>query len=139
MALPKMQAGYMSEKVVGLKYQGVTLGMTIPLWENKNQVKFAKAKVLAVQEMETDVKVILYNQLKGLYAKADGLRSNLADYRLQLERFSSTALLRKALEKGEISLAEYIFELSQFYEGVDNLLAMERDLNVTLVELYQYQ
>lgn len=139
MALPKMQAGYMSEKVVGLKYQGVTLGMTIPLWENKNQVKFAKAKVLAVQEMETDVKVILYNQLKGLYAKADGLRNNLADYRLQLERFSSTSLLRKALEKGEISLAEYIFELSQFYEGIDNLLALERDLNVTLVELYQYQ
>lgn len=139
MALPKMQAGYMSEKVVGQQYQGVTLGITIPLWENKNQVKFAKAKVQAVQEMETDAKVILYNQLKGLYAKADGLRANLADYRLQLEKFSNTALLKKALEKGELSLAGYILELTQFYEGIDNLLALERDLNETLVELNQYQ
>jgi outer membrane protein TolC len=35
--LPKFNAGYMSEKVVGEQFQGVSVGMSIPLWENKSQ------------------------------------------------------------------------------------------------------
>ncbi|MDD4109021.1 MAG: hypothetical protein PHH93_09905, partial [Prolixibacteraceae bacterium] len=36
MGLPKLQAGYMSESIVGEQYQGISVGLSIPLWENKN-------------------------------------------------------------------------------------------------------
>jgi len=46
--------------------------------------------------------------------------------------------LKKASEKGEISLINYISELSIYYENTILLLESERDLNKTLAELNQY-
>lgn len=49
MILPKFSAGYSLERTLGQKYQGISVGISIPLWENKNRVKQAKAGVVAAQ------------------------------------------------------------------------------------------
>jgi transcriptional regulator len=46
------------------QFQGVMPGLTIPLWEHKNKLKYAKANVPAIEKTATDKKVQLYNQLK---------------------------------------------------------------------------
>lgn len=135
MGLPKLTAGYMSEKVTGEQFQGITMGITIPLWENKNNVKFAKARSTAVQSMQTDYKRQYYNSLKSKHQKALALATNVSDYREKLQNFNNSDLLKKALDAGEISLIEYMLELSLYYDSVDNLLQMERDYHKTLVEL----
>jgi outer membrane protein TolC len=137
-SLPEFYAGYMSEKVVGQQFQGVTIGITIPLWENKNAVKYAKANTLAMQSMQTDAKLQFYNEMKTLHAKVISLQSNVDDYRNKLASFSNTELLQKALDKGEISLAEYFFELSLYYESADMFLDMQHDLLKTYSELQKY-
>ncbi len=63
MSFPKLSAGYASEKVVGQQYQGITVGLSIPLWENKNRVKHAKLNSLAIESINSDNKVQFYNQL----------------------------------------------------------------------------
>jgi len=139
LGLPKFQAGYMSEDVVGQQFQGVTVGLTIPLLENKNAVKYAKAKIIAVQSAETDTKLQFYNDLKSLHTKATGLQNSMIDYRTNLEKFSNSGLLLKALDKGELSLAEYYFELTVYYESFNKLLVLEKTLNETIIELNRYQ
>ena len=139
LSLPKLQAGYMSEKIVGEQFQGVTVGLTIPLWENKNTVKYAKANSMAVESMVTDNRLQFYNQLKTLHTKAVGLQNSLNDYRLNLLLFDNSELLEKALDKGEITLIDYILDLSIYYKSVDKLLQLERDMNKTLAELNQYE
>jgi len=52
--------------------------------------------------------------------------------------FNNSDLLKKALDKGEITLINYILELSIYYESVNNLLILERDMNKTIAELNQY-
>ncbi|MBC8319160.1 MAG: TolC family protein [Bacteroidetes bacterium] len=138
MSLPKLQAGYISEKVIGQQFQGVTGGLSIPLWENKNKVKFAKAKTIALESIATDNKLQFYNHLKTMHTKAIGLQKNVNDYRLSLLSFDNSELLKKALDKGEISLISYILELSIYYESVNKLLELEREMNKTLAELNQY-
>lgn len=138
MSLPKLQAGYMSESIVGQDFKGLTLGLSIPLWENKNTVKYAKANTVALEDMAVDNKVQLYNQLKILHTKAIALQRNVADYRKQLQSFNNSELLEKALEKGQINLIDYILELSIYYESVNHLLEVERDMNNTVAELNQY-
>jgi len=138
MSLPKLQAGYMSESIVGQDFKGLTLGLSIPLWENKNTVKYAKANTVALEDMAVDNKVQLYNQLKILHTKAIALQRNVADYRKQLQSFNNSELLEKALEKGQINLINYILELSIYYESVNHLLEVERDMNNTVAELNQY-
>jgi len=139
LGLPKLQAGYMSEKVVGEQYQGISVGIAIPLLENRNAVKYAKAKTVAVQSAENDARVQFYNNLKALHARAISLKDNLNDYRENLGLFNNTGLVRKALDEGEISLAEYLFELTFYYESIDKMLAMERDYNETVIELNKYR
>ena len=74
MGLPTFSAGYMSEKVVGQQFQGLTLGISIPLWENKNRVKQAKAAVSAAETRQTDSKQQFYSQLQILYNRTYGLK-----------------------------------------------------------------
>jgi outer membrane protein, heavy metal efflux system len=138
LSLPKLKAGYMSENLVGEEFQGVTLGLSIPLWEDKNKVKYAKANALAIEKTATDKKVQLYNHLKLLYTKAIGLQNNVTDYKSKLRGFDNSELLKKALDKGEISLIDYIIELSIYYESVNKLSQLELEMNKTLAELNQY-
>jgi outer membrane protein TolC len=139
LGLPKLQAGYMSESVVGQQYQGVTVGVSVPLWENKNRVKYAKANSLALESVEADNKVQFYNHLKSLYNKAAGLQHNVAGYREGLSQYYNTTFLKTALDKGEISLINYITEFSFYYESINNLLTTERDLNRVNAELNQFE
>jgi hypothetical protein len=125
----------MSENQVGQKFQGITAGIVIPLWENKNIVKYAKAKTIAVQGVESDARLQYYNEMKALHAKVIGLQNSVTDYRKSLLIFSNTELAQKALDMGEISLADYLFELMVYYESVNKLMEMERNLNKAVAEL----
>lgn len=138
LSLPKIQTGYMSEKVVGQQFRGITIGLSIPLWENKNSVKYAKANATALEAVVADSKVHLYNQLKTLHTKAISMQNNVADYCSKLQSFNNSELLKKALDKGEISLIDYIIELSIYYENVYKMLDLEKELNKTVAELNQY-
>ena len=139
LSLPKMEGGYMSEKTPGSQFRGITFGISVPLWENRNTVKYAKARTLALQSAEQDSKLQFYNNLKLLHGKAVTLSANIEEYRSKLREFSNADLLLEALDGGEISLIEYILELSIYYESANNLLAMERDLNRIIAELNQYR
>jgi len=138
LGLPKFSTGYLSEKIVGEHFQGVTLGMSLPLWENKNAVKQAKAQSLAVQDIERDRKLMFYNRLKSIHAKAVSLQKSVTDYRSTLQTVDNGSFLGKALEAGEITLIDYILELSLYYDSQTKLLTAERDLNRVVTELYQF-
>lgn len=139
LTLPQFIAGYMSERIPGEEFQGVTVGVSIPLWENRNTVKYAKAKSLAVKEYETDTRLQFYNSMKALHTRVTTMLAGVNDYRSQLETLSNTGLLRKALDLGEISLSEYLLELSVYYEAADQLLEADFELNKSFGEVYQYQ
>lgn len=138
MSLPKLNAGYMSEKAGGEQFQGLIIGVSIPLWENKNTVKYAKANTDAMQSYAVNSKIVFYNHLMSLYEKAKSLHKNTEDYRSQLSKYEHSALLNKALAKGHITLIDYMLELSIYYTSQNNLLEMERDMNLCLAELYQF-
>jgi outer membrane protein TolC len=138
LSLPKASAGYMSEKVVGEHFQGVTVGVTIPLWENKNTVKYAQAQTLALQSIEADRKLQFYNQLKIHYEKAVSLQKTTTEYRQVLESSNNALLLKKALDKGEISLINYLMELTFTYTAIDNLLESEYEMNKAFSLLSQF-
>ena len=110
----------------------------VEYYENKNKIKFAKANTNALETIATDNRLQFYNHLKSLHSKAISLQKSVNDYRLSLISYDNSDLLKIALDKGEISLINYILELSLYYESVNKLLDLERDLNKTLAELNQY-
>lgn len=135
MSFPKLKAGYVSEENGDQKFKGFSVGLTIPLWENKNTVKFAKANLFAAQNTEADYKLQYYNRLKSLHAKAISLQKSIEDYKNQISMVNNAGLLQKALEKGEINLLNYILESSVYYESINTLIELERDYYKVMAEL----
>lgn len=137
--LPSLQAGYMSEKVIGEQFQGITVGLSIPLWENKNKVKASKLNALAAESSRADQQIQFYEKLKALYARARSLQTSLMDYENQYGLFSNADLLKKALDTGEISLIEYLYETAMLYDGVDRIWELKKAMNLALAELDSYR
>lgn len=129
LTLPKFSAGYMSEKVTGEQFQGVTLGMSLPLWGNRNTVKTLKAEYssleLKLSEEELRIKAemnIQFNRVISFRSMAENLRTTLLET-------NNEALLKRALELGEITLMDYLIEYDRYYglqkEWISNLYQAE--------------
>jgi outer membrane protein TolC len=138
LSLPKFKGGYMSEKVMDEQFRGIAFGLSIPLWQDKNKVKYAKAKKEAVESEVFNTRLQFYNRLQTLYARAAGLQRNVIDYRTELEPLDHSNLLLKALDAGEITLIDYIMELTIYYESVNKLLELERDMKKSVARLNRY-
>lgn len=136
MGLPSFSAGYASEKVANEDFRGISVGITIPLWENKNRVRQAKASIRAAEARELDIRRQLHSRFKVLYDRAKGLRDIADTYRNTLSVANNADLLRKALDAGELSLLDYILEIGLYYDTVNQMLQAERDYQKTLAELF---
>lgn len=135
MNLPSISAGYMSENVVGQRYQGVSLGITIPLWSNKNRVKQALTAIRAAESRASDAKQQFFSQLEILYSRILGLKRASETYRESLSNANNSKLLKKALDVGEISLLDYIIEIGLYYNTINQALQAERDYQKAFAEL----
>ncbi|HSG67369.1 MAG TPA: TolC family protein [Bacteroidales bacterium] len=139
MSLPKFSAGYMSEKVVGEKYQGLSVGMSIPLFENKNTVKAARARRTADLAMVEDSRLQFYQGLKNQYDKVQGLSQAAKGYASSLLYANNSELLRKAYEMGEISLIEYLVELQFYYDTYVKALEAKREMHKAFAALEKWR
>ena len=135
MGLPTFSAGYMSENVVGQRFQGVSVGISVPLWSNKNRVKQAKSALRAAESKQTDTKQQFYSQLEILYSRTQGLKATAETYRASLENANNSVLLKKALDAGQISMLDYIVEIGLYYNTVNQALQAELDYQKAFAEL----
>ena len=139
MALPKIAAGYRFQSILGQQYQGVHFGLTIPLWENKNTVKFQKAQTL-FSEIRVEEHINQHHsEIQQLYEKYQSLRITLTEYKQVLSTINNTELLEKALKLGEISSIQYFMEINYFYSSFDNYLQLEKEYNLVLAALYKFK
>ncbi|PCI99587.1 MAG: transporter [Flavobacteriales bacterium] len=139
MALPKLEGGYRSQEFAGQTIQGIHLGITIPLWENKNKVKHQKAHLrfndLQVEEHQNEH----HNEIQQLYERYTSLNLAIEEYQKLMTSVNNNELLNKALELGEISSLQYFMELNYYYDSYDNFLNLESAYYQVIAELNKYQ
>ncbi len=133
--LPAFSVGYMRERTQGQHYGGVKVGVSIPLFSNRNYVRQARAAHSAAEVRELNAHVQFYGQLRNLYTRATGLGMTAADYRRAMTEFGNADLLQKALDAGEISLLNYIVEMGLYYDMINRSLEAERDFQLACAAL----
>ena len=136
--LPKLSLGYMSEKTVGEQYQGITVGMSLPLWSAGKKVKQAKAEAAAAESMHTAAIESLKSVLSSDYALTKGLIKAATESRANLLSNDNTANLQKACRAGEMSTLEYLVSLTSYYDAVDKMLSSEREAQKAYARLTMY-
>lgn len=134
--LPQLHVGYVNETVVDESFQGVAVGLSLPLWNNSSKVKQSKAQLLMSETMLDGTRNECYNTYKTLYNQSLTLQQNADKLAATLSRCNSEALLQKALDAGEISLLEYLLEIEFYQQAAINALAAQRDAQMALAELF---
>lgn len=136
--LPELTIGYASEIVAASSFTGPTLGLSIPLWENKGRLEAAKAKKSHYRAEYKNRITIMENELKTGYNEFLSVKSGLETLRNSLPDGQAKTLLNKALEEGEISVIEYFIELSEYYDSEDMVIELEKEYYLLLSELYNH-
>ncbi len=137
--LPNLMVGYESEEILSETYSGVKAGISIPLWQNKNTLKKAKAEMLFAASNGESIQLQIQNSFYQRYIEAEALSENLNEFQSSLSEMNNEYLLSRSLELGQISAIAYFMELDYFYNITDNLLELELMYQLSLADLYRYK
>lgn len=136
--LPKFSIGYMSESVTGSTFQGITGGISIPLWENHGKVRAAKARREAAEAKLKDTYAQFKISLKSKYDKAVNLIALREEYRKTLSGLNPGDMLYEALECGELSIEDYTYSIEIWHDTFQDVLECERDCHSLISELENF-
>lgn len=121
------------------KETGPIFGISLPLWENRNKVKSAKAGANYEEMKEKSQLSIQLSELKQLYDLKLDYENRIKSLVDVLITDNTKLLLEKSLKEGEISGITYYIELESLYEMIDNLMELKRDLSATNAEIFKYE
>lgn len=136
--LPKFEAGYRYQGLLGQTFHGVHTGVSIPLWENKKRLNYAAVQLLEYDARIEEHRTAHFNEIKRLFEQYQSLRQNHEAYRGNLQAVSNTALLDKALQAGQITVLEYFLEATLYYESVDRWMELEAAWQKVGAELFKF-
>ena len=140
LTLPKFDVGYKRNAASDhVASNGFMVGVSIPLFENKNTVKKAKAQAEFATASLEDNRLNLKTNLQQLYQQAEALQISRADYAKVLEQQRNIELLNKALNAGQLSVIDYFTELTTIYDSHQSYLDVEKEYHSILAQLYQYK
>lgn len=137
--IPEFSVGYMREKTRGQAFEGVTVGLSIPLWGKQNTVRNAQDALSASTAREIESNAQIRAKLMAIYQKAAALKITIEEYQRILSETSTINPLEKALAAGEISLTQYITESEFYYDAVTRYIETQRDFHIACAQLAAYQ
>ena len=137
--LPNLTLGYrMNPASGGERYDGVLVGISIPIFANRNKVKQAKAEHFYAETRLDSQSDAEKAQLRQLWMKAGELRKSIQEYSSVLKQQDNMALLNKAIQAGQISMIEYFVNVSTFYQSMHNYLQLQNEYQKVMAELYRF-
>ncbi len=139
-AMPSLSVGYAGEFVVGQRYQGVSVGVSVPLWSAGRRVKQAQASLSAARARQNDAKSQFYHNLEIQYQRTTGLQKVAQTYVESLLKVSdNVALLQKSMERGALSVLDYMLQMALFYDALEQSLNAQRDFQKSYAALTAFE
>ena len=139
-SLPGFELGYrMNTATGGERFNGFLVGISIPLFSNRNNVKQAKAQALYTDlQLESTITTV-ESELHQLYNQSVALKTSMDEYNTVLKSQNSLALLNKAIQTGQISMIEYFVDVTTFYQSMQNYMQLQNEYQKVMAQLYKYK
>ena len=135
--LPKLELGYRRNTESGTPFNGLVVGFSFPLFENRNKVKIAKAQALNIDLQRDNAALQVESELSQLYREAKTLHASMEEYTRTFRSQQDLALLKQALTGGQISMIEYFVEVSVLYQSHQNYLQLENQYQKAMARIYK--
>lgn len=135
--LPKLEVGYRRDNDSGDPFNGVMVGVSIPLFENRNKVKMAKAQSLNLSYKKDNTALQIESELIQLYNEAQAAKSTMEEYEKVFNTQNALQLLREALTGREISMVDYFVEAAVVYQSQLNYLQVQNQYQKAMAKIYK--
>lgn len=139
LVLPTFEVGYLDYTGLDQRFKGIHLGVSIPVWENKNMIKSQKAELhyrdARVKAYENEQRSLLFQQYERLVILGNTLRT----YQQELSKMNHRELLNKSLVLGNTSIIDYLSALDVYYDSMIRYLEVERSYQDALAEWMKYK
>lgn len=135
--LPKLELGYRRNTESGEPFNGVVVGFSFPLFENRNRVKIARAQSLSVDLQRESATTKIESEVAQLYQEAQTLRTSMNEYEKTFQAQQDLDMLKQALAGGQISMIEYFVEVSVVYQSRQNYLLLENQYQKAMAKIYK--
>lgn len=136
---PKFAAGYRFANEEGMKFNGFTVGVSIPLFSNRKQVKIAHSEAVFTGLKMDNTKSQLLQELHSNYNEVLALKTSQEEYEAVLAEQNNLSLLTKALKAGNISLVDFFIDATQIYEVMDTRIDLENQYQKQMARLLRFE
>lgn len=138
--LPSFNLGYrMNPSSGGNRYNGFLVGISIPIFSNRNNVKQAKAQSLYADLQLDNAETTVERDLLQLYNQAMALKTAIDEYSQVLKNQNNLALLNKAIQAGQISMIEYFVDVTTLYDSMQNHMRLQNEYQKVMAQLYKFK
>ena len=138
--LPGFELGYrLNTAAGGERFNGFLVGVSIPLFSNRNHVKQAKAQNLYTDLQLESTTSVIENELLRLYNQSVALKTSIDEYSTVLKSQNNLALLNKAIQSGQISMIEYFVDVTTLYQSMQNYMQLQNEYQKVVAQIYKYR
>lgn len=135
---PGFSVGYRHDYELGEKFNGLSVGITLPFFSNRNKAKAASLEVSSYEAEIESQDSRLDAEWDALRDRAIRLEKECLEYRQALVSADSQRLLKMALDGGEISLLTYLQESAYFQQARREYLSVEHQMHNAIARLNRY-
>lgn len=125
--IPGFSLGYSHDYELGEHFNGLTVGLTLPVFSTRRKMAQVNAERMAISAERNDTEVSMTSEIESAHRQITLLDGEIARLREVLDKDDSRRLLDIALKAGHISLITYLTEMNYFIEARMN----ELDLRYT--------
>ncbi len=138
LTLPKLEVGYRYQGILGQRFHGGHIGVSVPLWENRHKREAQQLQTQYYNAQLEEHHTAHYSEIRQLYDQATSLDSTLTGYREALSQLNNEPLLRKSLNAGQMNTLQYYVELTLLYESRDKFLELEKEYHKVMAALFRH-
>lgn len=136
--IPGFSVGYEHEVEGFETFNGFSIGLTLPVWGRKHQIKASR---LEAEAALIDAEMTLARRMAEMDAdrrQLDALRATLDEYEPVINDKANMELLQKALKAGQINFLTFIQEANYFIAARRDYIDTLYEYNLTLSRLNRY-
>lgn len=123
--LPHLSAGYQSEITDIEAMRGGTIGVSLPLWANKNKVQSQRSNSKIADLRYDEAQFRIKSELSMLYEQIVAMEELLSEYQNSIHSFSVLEHEAKAYRLGALSALDYLESTMRYIALYDDVLELE--------------
>lgn len=136
--LPRLEAGYHSQAILGQSYKGGHAGITVPLWENRNRLKAAKLNEQYAAESVIRHRLEHRMENREKYDLLSVRQKAMENFRTVFQSLNTDYLLNRSLQLGQMTVIQYFQEESYNFGAFERYLELEWEYERAVAELYKF-